>query len=73
MPNEPRIYTQGYLLYEYVHDENRYVIVGVVDSVGRFINEETDKAEDCEEAELFVSQGIVRFRVYENEQLSFPL
>ena len=55
-----RIISKGYLLYEYLNDEDRYALVGVVDSTldGHSINPETGIDTDKEEAEEFFEIAI---------------
>ena len=66
-----RIISKGYLLYEYLNDEDRYALVGVVDSTldGHSINPETGIDTDKEEAEEFLETGKVNIRVTQNEGL----
>lgn len=54
-----RIVSQGFLLYEYLPDDNRYVLVGIIDSAlgGHGINPETGTATDEQEAEEFFKTG----------------
>ena len=65
-----RIISKGYLLYEYLNDEDRYALVGVVDSTlgGHSINPETG-IDTEEEAEEFLETGKVNIRVTQNEGL----
>ena len=67
-----RIVSQGYLLYEYLNDDDIYTLVGVIDSAlgGHAINPETGIATDQEEAEEFIATGKIFFKVKEDEGLS---
>jgi len=66
-----RIVSQGYLLYEYLNDEDKYVLVGVIDSAlgDHAINPETGIATDKAEADEFFKTGKVNFEVTQNERL----
>lgn len=67
-----RFVSQGYLLYEYLNDDDTYTLVGVIDSAlgSHAINPETGVATDQEEAEEFIKTGKVFFKVKEDERLS---
>jgi len=56
-----RIVSQGFLLYEYLPDDKKYVLVGIIDSAlgGHGINPETGIATDVKEAEDFFKTGKV--------------
>ena len=57
--------SQGYLLYEYLEDDDTYMLVGVIDSAlgGHAISPVTGVATDQEEAEEFMETGKVEFAV----------
>lgn len=67
-----RIVSQGYLLYEYLNDDDTYTLVGVIDSAlgSHAINPETGIATDQEEADEFFKTGKVNFKVKQDERLS---
>jgi len=60
-----RIVSQGYLLYEYLEDDDTYRLVGVIDGAlgGHAISPITGIATDEEEAEDFIETGKVEFAV----------
>ncbi len=62
-----RIVSQGYLLYEYLNDEDRYTLVGVIDGAlgGHAIDPETGIATDWAEADEFFKTGKVNVKVKE--------
>ena len=64
-----RFVSQGYLLYEYLNDDDEYILVGVIDSAlgSHAINPETGIGTDKEEAEKFIQTGEIYFRVSPNE------
>ena len=68
MSNPPRIVSHGWLLWEYMSDDEEYFLVGVVDSLGVAVNTETGTAPDEEEANKFVKCGTVRLRVHVEEE-----
>ena len=57
--------SQGYLLYEYIPDDNIYKIVGFVDSAlgNHCVDEETGKGTDELEAEEYMKTGKVNCRI----------
>jgi hypothetical protein len=67
-----RIVSQGYLLYEYLNDDDTYTLVGVIDSAlgSHAINPQTGIATDQEEADEFFKTGKVNFKVKQDERLS---
>lgn len=60
-----RIVSPGFLLYEYMPDDDRYIIVGIIDGAlgNHGVNPITNKDTDEEEADEFVKTGKVNFPV----------
>jgi len=64
-PVPARVVSHGYLLYEYIADDNIYILVGIIDSAlgGHCVDEETGKGTDEIEADEYMRTGEVDRRV----------
>ncbi len=61
-----RIVTSGYILYEYLPDENTYKIVGVIDATfDGGIDLETGIAIEDMEAKKYIESGYIKIKVQE--------
>ena len=58
-----RIYGHGYLLFEYMPDDEQYVLVGVVNSIGGGVDMATGKTTDEMEADMFIETGEIKCQV----------
>jgi len=58
-----RVVSQGYLLYEYLPDDDIYKLVGIIDSAlgGHGIDLETGVATDEQDADEFIKTGKIEF------------